>query len=379
MDYITKAQARRFLLLKHGLLGDYKFEGKQGIVDYVRQSGCVQYDPIDMCGKNHEIIMFSKIKDYSKDKIYDLLYKDRVLVDWFDKCMSIMLMTDWPYFEHERENARHATRSKEEVDEVADKILEYIRDNGAICSSDIKFEKKVSWYWAPTSLSRAALDMLYFKGELVIHHKKNTRKYYDLTNRHIDAQLLNKPNPNKNLMEILTWNVKRRIGSVGMLHNNASYAFVEIKNLKTKERNEVYNNLINDRILTEVKVEDIKNSFYYLSEDKKIMDMALSDRSYEKRVEFLGPLDNIIWDRKMIIELFDFDYKWEIYTPLKDRKYGYYVLPVLYGEELVGRIELVRDKKAKKIVKKNIWIDNINAELKNKIKSKTREMSEVLY
>jgi len=379
MEHITKAQARRFLLLKHGLLGDYKFDGKQGIVDYVTQCGCVQYDPIDVCGKNHELILFSKIKDFSKDKIYDLLYKDRVLMDWFDKCMSITLMSDWPYFEQDRENARHATRSKEEVDEVADEILEYIKENGATCSSDIKFDKKVSWYWAPTSLSRAALDMLYFKGELVLHHKKNTRKYYDLAQRHIDEQFLNKPNPNKNLMEILTWNVKRRIGSVGMLHNNASYAFIGVNNLKTKERNEIYTTLLNDKTLTEVKVEGIKNSFYYLSRDKPIMDMAVSDRQFEKRVEFLGPLDNIIWDRKIIIELFDFDYKWEIYTPLKDRKYGYYVLPVLYGEELIGRIELRRDKKAKNIAIKNIWIDTIDADLKYKIDDKAKEVSCVLY
>lgn len=379
MEHITKKQARRFLLIKHGLLGGYKFEGKQGIVDYVRQCGCVQYDPIDVCGKNHELVMFSKIKDFSKDKIYDLLYKDRVLIDWFDKCMSITLTADWPYFEQEREKAKYDTRSKEDIDTVADEILKYIKENGPICSSDIKFDKKVSWYWAPTSLSRAALDMLYFKGELVFHHKKNTRKYYDLTERHIDTQLLNQKNPNKNQMEILTWNVKRRIGSVGMLHNNASYAFIGVNELKTKERNNIYHGLLEDKTLSEVKVEGIKNSFYYLSEDKEIMDSAISNKYFESRIEFLGPLDNIIWDRKVIMELFDFDYKWEIYTPLKDRKYGYYVLPVLYGEKIIGRIELARDKKKKKIVVKNIWIDSLDAILKSKIENKVKKLSDVIY
>ena len=72
-------------------------------------------------------------------------------------------------------------------------------------------------------------------------------------------------------------------------------------------------------------------------------------------MEFLAPLDNLIWDRELIKELFDFDYKWEIYTPVKDRKFGYYVLPVLYGEDFAGRIETARNKKNNRfIIKKNL-------------------------
>ena len=380
MEQITKVQARRFLLLKHGLLGEYKFHGKQGIVDYVNQSGCLQYDPIDVCGKNHELVLFSKVEDFSKDKIYDLLYKDRVLVDWFDKCMAICQTKDWPYFEHERERAKYATRSKEEVDEVSDEILDYIRENGPICSSDIKYDKKVSWHWAPTSLARAALDRLFHKGDLVFYHKKNTRKYYDLAERHIDRELLNKNNPNKTQEEIFTWNIIRRLGSVGMLHNNASYAFIAVHDLKTKDRSEIYKRLLEDNTLSEIKVEGIKSSFYYKTEDKHIMDLAMSDKKIESRLEFIAPLDNMMWDRKIIKELFDFDYKWEIYTPLKDRKYGYYTLPILHGENFVGRIEIKRDKKAKEIKILNIWMDeNLKSELENKIRTKVNQLSNVLY
>ena len=380
MKEITKKQARRFLLIKHGLLGDYKFNGKQGIVDYVKQVGCVQYDPIDVCGKNHELVLFSKIKDYSKSDMYDLLYKDRILMDWFDKCMAICLTDDWPYFEHDRINARYSNHSKKEVDAVADEILEHIKENGPICSSDIKFDKKVNWAWAPTSLSRAALDWLFFKGDLVFHHKKNTRKYYDLATRHIGEKLINKKNPNTNQEEIFTWNILRRLGSVGMLHNNASYAFIGIRGLKTADRSRTYKRLLEDGILTEIKVEGVRNSFYYKSEDKHVMDIATSNKEFKNRIEFIAPLDNILWDRKIIIELFDFDYKWEIYTPIKDRVYGYYVLPVLYGEDLVGRIEIRRDKKNKKMTIENIWMDDDNKSLLiDKMEDKVSQLGNMLY
>ena len=77
----------------------------------------------------------------------------------------------------------------------------------------------------------------------------------------------------------------------------------------------------------------------------------------ELRQEFLAPLDNLLWDRKLIAALFDFDYTWEVYVPKDKRKYGYYVLPLLYGERLVGRIEPVFDKKARQLTVKNIWYE----------------------
>ena len=140
---ITKNQARRFLLLKHGLLGEHKFAEKQGIYDYIRQAGCLQYDPIDVCGKNHELVLFSKVKGFSKEDMYSLLYDERRLLDWFDKCMSIMPVEDWPYFESARKTGLFDSSERPEVDEAAERVLEYIQMNGAVCSSDIESETNV--------------------------------------------------------------------------------------------------------------------------------------------------------------------------------------------------------------------------------------------
>lgn len=377
---ITKQQVRRFLLLKHGLLGDYKFSKKQGIIDYIRQSGCIQYDPIDVCGKNHELVLATRIKGFSKLMLYELLYKDRMLMDWFDKNMAICLTSDWPYFEHHRSSIRENSRSKNKIDEVSQMILDYIKDNGPVSSSDIDLKDKVDWGWAPTSLARAALDTLYMRGDLILHHKRNTRKYYDLSVKHIDSMLLSKANPNKTVDDILIWNMLRRIESVGMLHNNNSYAFIGIGGLSANKRNDVYKSLYDKKIILKVEVEGVKHPFYYKSSDDKIMDRAVSDETFMHRLEFLAPLDNMLWDRKIIKELFGFKYKWEIYTPIKDRKYGYYVLPILYGENLVGRIEMVRNKAAKSIEIKNIWFEDEDYNiLLDDIKKKVNEHSLIMY
>ncbi|WP_245947993.1 hypothetical protein [Paenibacillus sambharensis] len=81
MIQLTKRQARQFLLLKHGLLGEYKFSGKQGVLDFVRQASCIQFDPIDVCGKNAEVVLQSRIKGFTKGMLAELLYEDRSLVD----------------------------------------------------------------------------------------------------------------------------------------------------------------------------------------------------------------------------------------------------------------------------------------------------------
>jgi len=79
---------------------------------------------------------------------------------------------------------------------------------------------------------------------------------------------------------------------------------------------------------------------------------------FKSRMEFIAPLDGMLWDRKLINEIFDFQYKWEIYTPIEERKYGYYVLPVLYNDRFIARIEMISDRKNKVLAVKNIWFED---------------------
>lgn len=103
MRTLSIRQARRFLLLKNGLIGGYRFRGKQGALDYVRQAGCVQYDPVDLCGRSADLTLLSRVKGYRKQDLQSLLYEDRALIDYFDKQLSILPAQDWPYFARERQ------------------------------------------------------------------------------------------------------------------------------------------------------------------------------------------------------------------------------------------------------------------------------------
>ena len=106
-------------------------------------------------------------------------------------------------------------------------------------------------------------------------------------------------------------------------------------------------------------MEGIRFPLYFLTEDLPLVEAVLSDAvDLHRRLEFLAPLDPMLWDRKLVEAIWDYRYSWEIYTPADKRKFGYYVLPMLYGEKLAGRIEAAADRKTQTLVVKNIWYES---------------------
>jgi uncharacterized protein len=363
MIKLTNRQARQFLLLVHGLLGEYKFIGKQGILDFVRQVGCIQYDPIDVCGKNSELVLQSRIKGFTKEMLDELLYEDRSLVDYPDKNLAIIPVQDWPYFERYRRAARQHAENYPEMQALTEQVQAHIHNHGAISSNDLKLNGDFSWrsviHWSGgNNSSRSVLEQMYSTGELIIHHKKGTRKYYDFAGKHIQANLLDTPEPLPDELEHQKWRVLRRIGAVGLLWNRASDAWLNIWGLKSDERNEVFRQLLNEAKIIAVTVEEMKDLLYCCTEDLPLIEAVLNNPEPKFRCELMAPLDNMLWDRKLINALFGFDYTWEIYTPVNKRKFGYYVLPLLYGESFIGRVDVVKERKAKVLVVKNIWYEH---------------------
>ena len=365
MKTLTNSQARRFMLLKHGLFGEHKFIGKQGILEFIRQAGCIQYDPVDLCGRNADIALLSRVKGYTKEMLDELLYKDRRLIDHFDKNLSIFAVEDIPAIFNKKPGGGYAeafdSRGGEAVERVIPQIRRLIAERGHISAAEAAesgIDETIEWLWSiMASLPRAALESMYFRGELIVHHKSGVNKSYAFMKDYIAGEILNAPPPFNSDNERLAWHIKRRIGAVGMLWNRASDAWLGLS-IKTPERNAAFEKLLGEDMIFEVMVEDMKSPLYIRGEDKEIMDAALSGEDLPPRCEFIAPLDSIIWDRKLIRALFGFEYSWEIYTPAAKRKYGAYVMPILYGERFAGRVEAVCDRKNKTLFVKNIWYED---------------------
>ena len=364
---VSLDHARQFILLNQGLLGNHRFVGKPGAYQYVRQAGCIQYDPVDVCGKNAELTLQSRVKGFRKKMLEDLLYRDRLLVDYSDKELSIWPSEDWPYFSGYRERSKaHALRFAG-IPELEQEALAYIRKHGPVSSDTLPIEGTIYWHssmhwsghWSKDSLAaRSVLEQLYTDGTLLIHHKTGSRKYYDLAEKYLPADLLNAPNPCGEEGDAwIAWRVKRRIGAVGMLWNRNSTAFLGIA-MSGEQRNAAFDRLEKSGEITPVLVEGIRFPLYLLSDGLPLLEAVMAGQAdLRPRLEFLAPLDPMLWDRKLVEAVWNYQYSWEIYTPVVKRKYGYYVLPMLWGDRLVGRIEPKVDRGSQTLTVNNLWLE----------------------
>lgn len=354
---IGNQEARRFLLHHHFLLKPRRLVGKPGVLEIFERLRCIQFDTINVVGRNADLVLQSRVKNYRASLLDELLYQDRALIDGWDKLASLYQTKDWPCFARWRQVRRERlpSRSKEAA-EAAPRILDAIRKEGPKSSIDFKTEVKTDWFWAPTSVARAALEALYMTGQLGIHHRVNTRRVFDLAERLIPSEVLNQPDPHPSVQGYRDWHVLRRIRGLGI----ASPASGEhwhgiLEAYKVPERTPVLNRLVENGDVIPLEIEGVEGQTLFIRRSDWDRWEAEKPKSLTPAAAFIAPLDNLIWNRKLIAALFGFDYVWEVYKPKDQRKYGYYVLPVLYGDRFIARMDASVDSKTNQFTLNNFW------------------------
>jgi uncharacterized protein YcaQ len=355
---ISKRDARRFLLAHHSLWPPRKLKGKDGILDYIQHVNCIQYDPVNIVGRNPDLTLQSRIIDYRPEYLDQLLYADRKLLDGFDKVQSIYLVSDWPYFSHFRTRTREKHgRPDNPPMQIAAQVKDAIQQRGPLSSLDLKSDDTIDWWWGvKTRLPRASLEILYLLGEVGIHHRVNTRRVFDLIERLLPEDVLSAPDPNESLADYQVWHVLRRVAGLGIANPAGTDHWLEMLDLKSARRREILKELVENGDLIAIQIESLQDrTFFIRRQDLKTLKYVLNSRAPKARAAFIAPLDNLMWDRDMLRWVFDFDYIWEIYKPADQRRYGYYVLPVLYGDRFIARVDPAFDKKSRILTIQDWW------------------------
>jgi len=353
---LSRTEARRLMLSHQGLWTPRAASGKEAVLDIVRRLGCIQYDPLNIVGRNPELVLQARLSDYEPALLDSLLYEDRQLIDGWDKNLSIYRVEDWSFFQRYRDAAKEnlGSDSRPAVS-ILPQVREMIQERGPLSSLDLQFDETVDWSWGPTRMARAALESMYSWGELIIHHRVNTRKVYDFANRHLPGELLGADEPNITAEEYDDWRTLRRIGGIGLIWNRPGDAWLGIRGLKAREREAAFTRLINQGKVFEVHVQGFEVPLYMRSQDHPLISVIKDHSPQQEEAAILAPLDNLLWDRRFIHKLFDFYYVWEVYKPAAERLYGYYVLPILYGDRFIARFEPGRDKESGALIIKNWW------------------------
>jgi uncharacterized protein YcaQ len=348
---IDKKTARRYLLLKQLLLPPRTLTGYKGITQVFSTIHAVQFDPQNPCGTNVDLVLQARVSSYHPSDYYAWLYKDRKGIECFDKELCIVPIKDFTLCRKAADNTSRQRRLKNftlQNRARVNHLLKIIRRNGEICSSQITDDRKVKSFWGNPTWGKAALDVLWKTGRLVISRRFGGRKYFALPQKlYGPGYRWSKAN------KIRPEHVIRRIRSVGFLPKTGTgQGWLGIG--KGQQIVPVVNKLLKNNILTELQIEQTRRKYVMASVDIKTMKAAKSVR-VAPHMTFLAPLDNLLWDRNLVKDVFNFEYKWEVYTPRHQRKYGHYTLPILYRDEFIGRIE---PRKIGKILEiRGLWLE----------------------
>jgi uncharacterized protein YcaQ len=352
---LTRRAARRFLVQRHLLAPPRALPPTHdAIMQVVERLGSLQFDPLDVPGaRNHELVLHARIANLRHSLCDELLYRDRRLYEAYNKSLNFLPTAELPYYRHhwERFNLHRTRKLLTEHGHVADAIVERLREEGPLPPSAFDGSRKVEGYWGvTTSLSRHVLEALFITGRVGIARREGNKRVYDVTERLHPRELLERRTTAEEAQLHILLSRHRGVGLLG------DVAASEITNGtgSAADRKRRTRALVDRGVLLPAHVEGVKGTRYVLASEKPLLDAPFPKK---KHVTFLAPLDPFVWDRRLLAALFDFEYIWEVYTPLAKRKHGYYVLPLLFGDALVGRIEPRFDKKTATLTLENAWLE----------------------
>jgi hypothetical protein len=353
---VSAESARRFLAARHLLAPARSLPGgPDAVLEVFRRLGSIQFDPLFVAGRNHDLVLHSRVADYDPAWCETLLYERRELFEAYNKGLSLLPASQLPWYRVSWDlNApRMQSGILSENAEVAAQVLGRIRDEGPLSTLDFERGPAVDWFWAPTNLVRAVLEAYSVSGVLGLSRREGNRRVYDLMERLFAAELLAREVP---LREQVKHKLLSRYRAHGLLGKTGSAelwigaGWSKRPGLPT--RAELRDELVEAGELVSVAVEGVRGERFVLPDE---VELLAEPPEPPASVAFLAPLDPLVWDRGLLGPLYDFDYVWEVYVPEPKRRWGYYVPPVIFRDRLVGRIEPRIDRAGARVQVLGAW------------------------
>ncbi|MES2210312.1 MAG: crosslink repair DNA glycosylase YcaQ family protein [Chloroflexota bacterium] len=346
LPMVSRAVARRFLVLRH-LLGPPRAlpAEPESVLRVMDRVGSLQFDPLEIAGRNHDLVLLARIEGYRREWTDHWLYEERRLYETYNKGLSIVSTAELPWFRltWDRSHLEKSDGVFVEHAPLVEELLTRIRDGGPLLPRDVGPREAIDWYWRPTNQVRAILEALAEAGILGIARRQGNLRVYDLVERLFPPEILAERHPEQAQRR---HRLLSRYQAGGLLGIGGQGELWLGTGPGGRERAELRRELVEDGSLLAVAVEGFKGERFIVAAERPILEQAEREVTSgdppggsPPGVAFLAPLDPLCWDRDLLRRLFNFDYIWEVYIPAAKRRWGYYVLPILYGDRLVGRIE----------------------------------------
>ena len=349
---ISASTARRLAVRCQGLDGGWRLpKGKEGAAQVIDRLGYVQIDTIAVIERAHHHVFWTRHPNYDSRMLHDLQAKDRRVFETWTHAAAYAPTRDYRYhLPVMRVRADRLHRWMKQNAQVMEAVLDRIRREGALGSADFEATGKRGpwWGWKP---AKVALETLLLTGELMVTERRNFHRIYDLTERVLPAETdRSEPAPE----EVARFVVRRLLGGLGVasLHE-IRWDLSESRRESQKAVSGALREMADAGEVTPVEVEGLEGEgFYALTET-----LEAASRRGRTPVHLLSPFDNLVIWRRRLKKLFGFDYTIECYVPAPKRRYGYFCLPVLWGDRFVGRLDPKADRKGKTFIVRRLMFE----------------------
>ncbi len=358
MRRISIQTARRLAVTKQRLAGPSASPDKEGIMQVVHSIGCLQLDPINAVARNHLLVLWSRLGSYDPKDLDTLMWEERRLFEYWAHAASIVLTEDYPL--HERAMRRHlegtdpwSQRMRDWLEENSafrSYVLAELENRGPLQGKDFKDQSSSGWSssgWTGDRNVSKMLDALWSSGQVMVAGRKGGQRLWDLTERVLPD-----------------WTPRETLSAEDATYRAAQSS---LRSLGVATDKDIRQNYIRHRypqlaealtaLVSEGRIERVEvgeeeaalpGKWYIHTDDLPLLE-RIEAGEWQPRTTLLSPFDNLIADRTRAERLFDYRFRIEIYVPKRLREYGYYVLSILHGDRIVGRIDPRMDRKAKRL------------------------------
>lgn len=368
IDTISKQTYRRFLLGSQGLWPGRRFVGPHAAEAALRQMQALQLDPLVMVARSQDIAMYGRVLEYRPEHLYKMAYEKRKAFD-YGGWLAMYPMEEFPYWRAIMPRVEAYSRLKafkKKFPKSLQQVQETLRENGPMSNRD--FEGKGLKYWSYRGRKDTSLALYYswLLGDVMITTRRGFDRVYDLRER----VLPDKYDYISDIKEAEDFFARKQVAIAGMFPERRlpiDWRYAIERKVSPKEGKAKLEQMLEDNIITRVNVEGFKDIFVTLSENIKLLHDLESRRipkawkpkgtTTEDEVTLLSPLE-MVSARGRAKKVFDFDYVWEVYKPAHQRKWGYYVLPILYGDDLVARLDPKLDRTTMTLQILGFWLED---------------------
>lgn len=359
MRTLTPEVARRLAISRQHLAGPPAAVDREGIVGLIRELGCLQLDPIQVVARTHELVLWSRLGAYDRGDLAALRWEERRLFEYWAHAASIVLTEDYPihnlfmrtYPRGTSVHRRRATVWLAENRALRRHVMSSLRRSGPLRLRDIEDRSVAGWRtsgWNDERNVNRMLDILQTMGVVVVAGRTANEKLWDLAERWFPDST---PRERLSQAEVVRRAAQRSLRALGVARPKHIERHFTAGRYPGLDR--VLPELQRRGTIEQVRIADdgqeVPGPWFVHAQDLPLVE-RLEAGAWEPRTTLLSPFDNLIIDRDRTELLFGFRFRMEIYVPKEKREYGYYVLPILHGDRLIGRIDPIMDRRQRRLV-----------------------------